>query len=435
MDDEPAPHTYAPTADESDSTDPTCVLQSSLWPTLTIDDLPDVVLLSIFHALADYLLAAQREVERSFFVAEAWRPLLLVCRRFRIVAKSPRLRVWWVLDQEGYEHLGGDTPGSFNESGLRRVPPFRCAVLRSLDLANIQSEDDADISARTLSLLLKRSKETLVALRLPPRMSVILADVAVGLVPSLRQLRSLSFARNENVSGELLRRLPAGSLPNLRRLNLAMCGGNGLWASWGQLLEAAPMLEALNAGTIEGKGGDPGAIRLLRAGVRGDLADPPATAHYPRELRAVLGWCWGGAAPLPLDVECGVCGQKIWRGLRSYIVARGSQPHIETELYTDVPPTELSAALVAFAPGDAGDQQPVEDICTSRVARYNCLKNCHGLRGLWLVDRESGVISTHGHKWAIACGPASDRHPELGKLRAVTVSTEWVGREFCWPSS
>ena len=84
----------------------------------------------------------------------------------------------------------------------------------------------------------------------------------------------------------------------------------------------------------------------------------------PRPLRLQLH----RDAPLPraVDITCGICGVALWRGLRQFAVAPPTQPHIDEEVYTSVPPAaEAVAPLIG-----ANDRS------------LNCSRNCHGMCAL-----------------------------------------------------
>ena len=364
------------------------------------------------------------------------------CRHVRSAAE--------VLEHRG---RGSAAEGSFREEQLARLPPPRCAALRSLDLLGANPfglvharhpKVPNPLSARTLSLILKHAKE-LRALCLPPEMTVTLVDVAIGLLPKLKQLRSLNLAGNVHVTDDVLRRLPRGSLPSLRQLNLTGCSPACSADGFTALLEAAPKLQALNA-MLGSRGDDDWEAGIVRA-VRTAVTSLAANRSVATTLSATAAECceieddrrpvWGRRAEsvagrslvysrnvdrMEGGPECRVrhLRQVIWHNLRSYILAKGSQPHISGELYTDYPPT--ADTLVAFTPGEASHGAPVADFRTGAVARLNCSQNCHGLAGphgggLWLVDRDSGTIDLHGHRWAIACGPATEDVGALGMIR------------------
>jgi hypothetical protein len=520
-------------------------------PIPPIELLPNELLLEVFQQLLSG--------SSSGASALCWRGLLLVSRRFRALIKSPRLPVWWVLDKQRFLGIsnhgagaGGGTAAAaaaaatevgWDDVALRRIPARRCAALRSLDLrllgamatagSDHQPAPAPGLSVLTLSRLLKHSRGSLRALHLPPQLPVPLAEVAVGLLPTLQQLSSLNLSGSLCLfsgSAQMLRRLPVGALPCLRQLSLGLPenlgeppmrrgGGTELVAGLCWMLEVAPALESINAVVGEGGAVLPAELRQLRAAARrrrrrtppppppsptASLSSLPPAAipatgagaaissdssmSASTELRVLLGFSprhpgvvpsapWGilpapeavraaalaaAAPPLsmaalqsmaqqsmaalpppPLDVECGMCGQKLWRGLRSYIVGPGSQPHIEAELYTDEPPT-TATHLVAFNPDQGGgadgvgvaDGAVVADANTSPVARFNCQDNCHGRQGLWLVDRQSGATCVEAcrrvfdrcHGWHIvaACACSGLRCQDTRRACHRWFEFEWL---------
>jgi hypothetical protein len=98
-----------------------------------------------------------------------------------------------------------------------------------------------------------------------------------------------------------------------------------------------------------------------------NLADVPLSEEAvrlhiaPRPLRVQLN----RNEPLPraVDVTCGVCGVHLWRGLRQFAIAPPTQPHIDEEFYTSVPPIPKAVAPLT----GAGNPRSL-----------NCVRNCHG---------------------------------------------------------
>ena len=81
---------------------------------------------------------------------------------------------------------------------------------------------------------------------------------------------------------------------------------------------------------------------------------------------------------------------------------------------------------MANAAGRGGDLEPGR--------RWQCKQRCHGR--LWLLDNRSGFIETHGHEWAVACGPGlsfgGNVFPALGAHRPAASARRdaWVGADL-----
>ena len=128
----------------------------------------------------------------------------------------------------------------------------------------------------------------------------------------------------------------------------------------------------------------------------GNLWSRDLARVFGRVLRLVAGAekaPRGGTMRLSvLHLECGVCGARLFEGLRhgEYDIGAPSQPHLTAEFYTDASP--LPSLMDVSGEGD-GDE-----------TKFNCPANCHP--GLWLVDAGTGAIERRGHRYAAACGDA-----------------------------
>lgn len=191
------------------------------------------------------------------------------------------------------------------------------------------------------------------------------------------------------VVDHLLALRPAAvDLTRLRGLSFAGCPMDG--TRLGDFLARCPALEELNLADVP----------LSEEAVRLHIA--------PRPLRVQLN----RNEPLPraVDVTCGVCGVHLWRGLRQFAIAPPTQPHIDEEFYTSVPPLPEAVAPLTGA-GSPRSLNCVRNCHGAQASRHVACAGCsdfHSLRtapsNLYLVDAGTGHVPMHGWRYAIAVG-------------------------------
>jgi hypothetical protein len=110
-----------------------------------------------------------------------------------------------------------------------------------------------------------------------------------------------------------------------------------------------------------------------------------------------------------MHLKCGVCDAALFPGLRfgEYQFTAPSQPHLDREFVTDVPPLP-SLKDVTAPPHPEGSM-------------FNCPLDCHP--GQWLIDAGTGLIDRLGHGYAGACGNAFC----VASYEAVEVAWDPVG--------
>jgi len=115
-----------------------------------------------------------------------------------------------------------------------------------------------------------------------------------------------------------------------------------------------------------------------------------------------------------VHLECGLCGERLYTDLCEFTEGDGSQPHLSSEIYTNVDPDRLASLTDVMVRG-------------CKKCSFNCSQNCHPR--LFLIDAGTGIIDRQGYKYAIACGSKFVRVVEVPKVAKVL--TVAAVRDIC----
>jgi hypothetical protein len=87
-------------------------------------------------------------------------------------------------------------------------------------------------------------------------------------------------------------------------------------------------------------------------------------------------------------LRCGICNDIVVPRIDGYMICAPTQGHISHECFFHVSPEP--DAIAPFEPGSAD--------------MWNCARNCHAVRGLFLLAAPASFIDTRGYAFAAACG-------------------------------
>ncbi|CEM09982.1 unnamed protein product [Vitrella brassicaformis CCMP3155] len=122
-----------------------------------------------------------------------------------------------------------------------------------------------------------------------------------------------------------------------------------------------------------------------------------------------------GRLPRRIVILCTQCKRVLFHCEGTYAIARGSQPHIDIELYVF---------------GDTVIRTNVVGGLFNQKYAKSCASKCHERHHLYLLADEESPIETHGFTYGVACGPSlaifastNDHHPSPPASATTSIST------------
>jgi len=318
---------------------------------------------------------------------------LRVCRLWRRCSRDATLPVWAQMDAARFRalHPGPDAPRfcacavvfSLRHGAGRALRRLDVSAATACDACRVPQEEDGPTLARELPR--RASCRGGASLTRAPRRDACAANSACSRSSAGRAARQVGSPAGRATRALGSRRLCRATV--LEELDASYRGTPGdslygfgvfdflcayIWDDDEAGFVSLPQLQTLHLTHNPGITGNFLSRFLAHCPALRELyaAEVPLSENFvrnelaPRPLRLQLH----RDAPLPraVDITCGICGVALWRGLRQFAVAPPTQPHIDEEVYTSVPP-----AAEAVAPLIGANERSL-----------NCSRNCHGMCAL-----------------------------------------------------